>query len=354
MQLSACLTRRLPPFRHLILTSCFTITVLLLSPVLSRAREEPPVEETPSELTEQASLIDKTQKRISRRIAKMADQLDSFFGDERIEEESNKTDLTLKFSIQAEQGGALDFGTRAKLNLVLPRLEDRLHFVISREQGGSQDLDDLLDGEEPPIIDGAETVDWSSALRLILKSTRDMNIHADAGVKMRLPPQVFTRLRYRQTFHLPVWAIRFTQKVGVFQDSGWEESTRLDFDRRLSSTLLFRTSTTGSWFEEKPGYFVHQGFSFFQRLNRYRSLLYEWNTSSRTGKSDDKESAAGEEPEARFRIDETYVGFRYRQALFWKWLLGELSPGVAFPRNQDYKATARVIFRIEIQFRDTF
>lgn len=305
------------------------------------------------ESEETPSLIDTTQKAITKKLRQTADRLDSFFGDERIEEESKKTDLTISLSVLAKQNEDLRIHGRAKLKLGLPNLQNRLQIIISREQEADRELDELLQVQQPAIIEEAETTDWSSSFRLVLKSTRRLNINIDVGIRFSFPLVPFSKARYRKNFDVGLWDIRFTQRLAIYQDTGWEESTRLDFERTLGENYFFRASSTGSWFEEEHGYFVTQQFAVTQRISRYRFFLYEWTTSTRTGKEKTEENSTEvKEKISDLRVVETFFGIRYRQTLYWKWLFGEISPGVGFPRDRDYKATASVGFKIEIQFRD--
>ena len=302
---------------------------------------------------ETGSFIDTTQKAITKKLRQTADRLDSFFGDERIEEESKKTDLTLSLSVLAKQNADLRIHGRAKLKLSLPNLKNRLQIIISREQEAERELDELLQVQQPAIIEEAETTDWSSSLRLALKSTRRLNINIDAGVRFGAPLIPFSKVRYRKNFEMGQWDTRFTQRLAIYKDSGWEESTRLDFERALGENYFFRASSTGSWFEEEHGYFVTQQFAVTQRISRYRFFLYEWTTSTRTGKEKTEEDSIDAKQEiSDFRVVETFLGIRYRQTIGWPWLFGEISPGLGFPRDRDYKATGRITFKIEIHFRD--
>ncbi|MGD9388152.1 MAG: hypothetical protein PVI87_07980, partial [Gammaproteobacteria bacterium] len=69
---------------------------------------------------------DVVQERISARVADAAGWLDSFFGDDNYEYESNKTRLTLGVSSFSERGEGTDFKLNTSLRLNLPYLEDRL------------------------------------------------------------------------------------------------------------------------------------------------------------------------------------------------------------------------------------
>jgi hypothetical protein len=197
----------------------------------------------------------------------------------------------------------------------------------------------------------------------MLRSARDVNVYLDAGVRVRVHPTVFTRLRFRRSVELDQWAVRFIQSVKweeAFADNPyqWEVISRLDFDRPMTPEYFFRTSLQGAWYEGRHGYFVTQGFSLVHQISERRVLVYEWNTSARTGQlvKTENNTEMIVDPDTRFRIDETGVKVRYRQSIGWPWLFFESAAERAFRRDldldSDFDGVWRFLVKLEVQFRD--
>lgn len=202
-----------------------------------------------------------------------------------------------------------------------------------------------------------------SALRLILRATRNLNISLDGGVRVRIPPTVFARLRFRESVELEEWVVRFTQTIQweeAFEDNPyqWETVSRLDVERPITSNHFFRTSLQGAWFEGEHGYFVSQRFALIHLLSKRRALIYEWNTLARTGQivETENDTEIVVDPDARFRIEETGFRLRYRQTVGWPWLFFEFDPEMAFRRDFDrdtgFDGIWRFLVRVEVQFGD--
>ena len=74
--------------------------------------------------------IHNTHEQISNRILDTAEQLDSFFSDERIEDERQTTQISITTSASVFTDKAPIFTFPISMNLALPRLENRVHVVV--------------------------------------------------------------------------------------------------------------------------------------------------------------------------------------------------------------------------------
>lgn len=343
------------------------IEVVGLASPAAWAQDDRPAESAPSADGEPrqngaVGAIGRAHAMISSRITETADRLDAFLGKPRILEESNRSYLKLAVLRISDEHG-MEIGKEIKLKIVLPRLQDRLQLIIEQDGDGAAIDPEAGTGLAEDLTTGTPSGDLTSALRLMLRSARDVNIYIDAGVRVRLHPTVFSRIRYRRSVEFDQWAVRFTQSVKweeQFEENPyqWEVISRLDFDRPIPPKYFFRTSLQGAWYEGRHGYFVTQGFSLIHQLSERRALVYEWNTLARTGQlvrtENDTEMIV--DPDRRFRIEETGVKIGYRQTIGWPWLFFEANAERAFRRDLgpdvDFDAFWRSVVKLEVQFRD--
>ena len=345
------------------------IDVVGMASRMAWAQDDPPEETVPSTAGEPErksagvmAAIDRAHERISSRITETADRLDAFLGKARIQEESNQSSLKLAVLRITDEHGT-EITKEIKLKIVLPRLQNRLHLIITQEgkRGAieSEDGTGLVEDLAPRPPAGNLT----TALRLMLRSARDLNVYIDAGVRVRIHPTVFSRLRYRKSVELDQWAVRFTQSVKWEEEFAenpyqWEVISRLDFERPTARDYFFRTSLQGAWFEGRHGYFVTQGFSLVHQISERRALVYEWNTSALTGQLVKTENNIEVivDQDRRFRIEETGFKIRYRQTIGWPWLFFETAVERAFRRDldldSDFDGVWRTMVKLEVQFRD--
>jgi hypothetical protein len=321
----------------------------------------PATEEKPKDQSAEGA-IGRAHEAISSRITETADRLDAFLGKARIQEESNRSYLKVGVLRTTDEHG-IEITKEIKLKIVLPRLQRRLQLVIEQDNDAGAIDSKAATGVVEDLTTGPSSNDLTTALRLMVRSARDLNIYIDAGVRLRLHPTVFSRIRYRRSVELDQWAVRFTQSVkweeqfaeNPFQ---WEVISRIDFDRPISPEYFFRSSLQGAWYEGRHGYFVTLGFALVQQITDDRALVYEWNTLARTGQLVDTENNPPIilDPDGRFRIEETGVKIRYRQTIGWPWLFFEADAERAFRRYldtyPDFDGFWRSLVKLEVQFRE--
>jgi hypothetical protein len=321
----------------------------------------PATADAPEPISE-AGVVSRTHSIITAQITETADRLDAFFGEPRIQEEADRSYLHVAVQGIRDEVGR-DIATEFKLKIVLPRLQNRLQLVIERDKN-----DEVLDPEaEPGIVEdlttNPPTGDLTSALRLMLRSARDLNIYVDAGVRIRVHPTVFSRIRYRQSAEFEKWVVRFTQSVKWEEEFAenpyqWEVVSRLDFDRPIPPHFFFRTSLQGGWTEGLHGYFVTQGFSLVHQITDRRAMAYEWNTLAQTGQlvHTENDTEIIVDADGRFRAVETGFKVRYRQTIGWPWLFVETDVERAFRRevdlDTDFDGVWRLLLEFEVQFQD--
>ncbi len=339
-----------------------------LSPRAAWAQADPieapaPNTEDTSERGAVGTAIDRAHDLISAGITDTADRIDTFLGDERIKEEANQSYLSVAVLRVTDETG-MEVNGQIRLKIVLPQLQRRLHLVIAEEDEIAGPLGpDGGDTGIGKLVTKSSRGSVTSALRLMLRATRDFNVYIDGGVRVRTHPTVFTRLRYRTSAEFTHWAARFTQSVKWEEQFAenpyqWEVISRFDVERPIASAFFFRTSLQGTWTEGRHGYVVDQGFSLVQRITLQRVLVYQWNTKAQTGQSVKTENDIDVivDPDRRFRVVETGFTTRYRQTVWRPWLFFETGPELAFRRDLDqesrFDGVWRFLVKLEVQFRD--
>lgn len=318
---------------------------------------EKPEHEPPPE----AGAIDRAHDMISTGITDTADWIDAFLGADRIQDELNRSNLKVAVLRISDENG-LKIKPDFKLKIVLPGLQRRIHLVIAREDDPEEEPQ--LPGAVKavgPVVAGTTRSDMTSAIRFMLRSARDVNVYIETGIRFRIHPLVFSRVRYRRSVELDRWVFRFTQSV-KWEDSFWDNSyhweviSQVNFDRPITPAYFFRTTLQGAWYEGRHGYFVNQGFTLVHQINKHRLLVYELNTAARTGLivNTENNTEIVVDPEKRFRIYETGPKLRFRQTLGRPWFFVETSAEWAYHRDldpdTDFDGIWRFLVKLEVQF----
>lgn len=270
----------------------------------------------------------------SARVLKLADNIDGFFGNDRIDEDAQQTRLKLTLDLRTEEGESLNTKTRVRVRLSLPRLENKWAVIVN----GDEDDDEYISSAE-----NEDEEDRSVSLRFTPVNDVRKNLSFDAGFSR--PDghyEVFGRMRYQDTKPMNKWLSRWDNRLYYYNDFGAEYDGTLLFDRALPPSLMFRTSTRLRWWESDKkcngGICPEQHFVLYQRMkSRAHAISYESNTFFETEPFDGSKDY----------VSETNLRVRYRRKTHWDWAFFELRPTLAFPRDIGYDPTWRFLIRFE-------
>jgi hypothetical protein len=274
--------------------------------------------------------MDKTQYMVSENIDGFAQWIDSFFDDGRIIEEDASTRLRVSQGVFFEKGEQARLKARINVKFDVPRFKNRLKLFVSDEDVN----------EEKTVTAANKTFneideDVQIGLQYFAKSSDKRNISLSTGIKLE-SLEVFAGPRYRRTFRLDGWQLRFTQRIRWYTSMGWESTTRFDLEKLLSDKILFRNIIKGRWREEDEGYRYEISPTLVQALEGDKGLEYQWGNFFRT------------RPVHRF--EESVLRVRYRQRFWRKWLFYEVAPQVAFRNDDDFEATPGINLLLEVVF----
>ena len=259
---------------------------------------------------------------------------DSFFGSDRVLEETGGTYVRWRNDFVQTEGQGSKFTTNLNFSVELPRISQRLQLTFEGDE--DQELQDVLPGGE------TDDSTNSLGLRLDVKDTARSKFNISVSAKPRI------RARYRYTFPLSNESlIRFTQEIQ--NEKGINGArTRLDFEKAFLPVRLFRATTEGFIAEDFSGVDWSQAFSLFQRLSKKSSVSYEAGIVGIT------------EPDSL--VTNYRLGIRYRQNIHRDWLFFEITPDISWPVElsedretvvNDRHSVMSIIVRLEVHFANT-
>ena len=289
-------------------------------------------------------IADDIHVKISERIESSAAWFDSFFTNDRSWAEENRSNVRVGYNFLLEDSYGLSNQPSLSGRLVLPKLEKKFHLIFSvdpeepltksrtfTENANNQQI--VTDTPQTFISDQRR---FTTALQYFFKSTESLNISILSGLRFKgLVPVVFAAPRYLLLIPLDSWNFRFTQEVMYRTDSKWQETTRFDIERSLSS-LFFRATAQGQWFEDTPGYFYNFQFILSHRLGHENALSYEWSNSFQTQPSG--------------KLTDSVIRVHYRRNVWHDWIFLEITPQCRFPSDRDHRFTPGVFWGLEALF----
>jgi hypothetical protein len=305
------------------------------------ATATPPIALPPGPERDEKDLFDTLHRSLSQGFLSTATWLDSFFGDERYEAESNRSQLKIRFDAFREDGTGMQYRDPIlTLRLVLPQLRKMARLVITGDPNVEVDsTSSAPPGASSSQLQPSTGSRVTTALQYFPLETARSNLSLRAGVRLHQGrPGALIGPRYRLLIPLNPWDLRFTQEVIWSSENRWQSRTRFDLERPLPRDLFFRSTLEGLWSQNVSGYPYALSFLLRQPLDRDRALEYEWISSFQTSP-------------ANILVEELFV-FRYRQRFWRDWLFLEIDPQFRYPRDRSFVFTPGILFRIEMVFGD--
>lgn len=309
------------------------IASLLLASSLGHAETTPPPAPDPDAepRIEALESLTPTHEIMSQGVTDFANWLDSFFGDERIYEESQNSHIKLYLLQISEDEQNPRYDAQLKGKLTLPGTQRKLKLLIE-----STPEETAGDTEAESLTQAVESQEQSIGLRYIQRDTPQWRVQTDAGVRFRGGLDSFLRLRIRRQFLADLWTFRLAETVFWYDSKGVGETTRLDSERRIAEHYLFRSTTFATWLKDNEYFDLGQDFYLFHDISRRRAVVYQAGV------------AGISEPDVH--TTQYLLSVRLRQQLHHDWLYFEINPRITYPEEEDFDAVKSIIFKLEIIF----
>lgn len=277
------------------------------------------------EKSEGSNMIDNVHTYLNESFCNPAVWFDSFFSDERIDEEVRSgSNLRWQNDYIQDEFGVSRYTTKFRGSFKLPRATKKLRLVFEG------DPEDSVRDIVPTSREESE-----SNIGFLYEISRSPR--ANLSWKLSLSPSLTMRYRYS----LPVneqFTTRFTQQV-FHKDSAFGVSATVDFIYSFSEDLILRQANDLGRTEDDNASKWFTGLTLFQRLNERTALSYE---SSYEGTTKPEVFATN----ARIAV-------RYRRQIHRKWLFFEVAPETTWPRElitDERKKTNALFLRLEVNF----
>ena len=302
------------------------------APLESRQTTTAPENEEP-----QVTFVDVLHQGLSTTIQGTATWMDSFFGNQRYTSELNESYMRFRYNVFLQQATKPYHKADYEIRIVLPQLRQKTHLVFAGTPKETTDFSAVNTNTQSDEITSTEQQNVTAAVHQTLLDTAQQNFIMRAGAKLHnYRPVVLLGPRYRVLLPLDKWSLRFSQEDVWTSNTGWESRSTLDVERPLPSNLFFRATTDWIWTEHHLGFTYDYAFSLSQPLSPRRAISYEWANIFQS-------RPVNELLEVDLRV-------RYRQRVWRDWLYFETAPQYGFPRTRAFRATAGILFRLEMNF----
>lgn len=290
------------------------------------------------EMTESiGAWVDNAHEEISRHILGTADRFDGFFGDERVNEETQNTQISLGISTTFRRHATPLFTFPIGIKISLPRLKNRLQLAVDtllKEQAGEGGI---FSGNNE---NGSPDIKVSVRYKVWEKVSEWISV--DGGVKMNTDTiglntlEPFGALRFRNTVDSDPWAARFTQLINWYEQTGWSGLSRFDLERYIGQNTFLRMSGITEYAEEFDGQKYTPTLFLRYQLSHNRAIGLQFRIEGHT--------------HPKIQNDMYEAQLIYRRRIYKEWAFLSLKPIAQFPREEDYAFTPLLRFELELYF----
>lgn len=276
----------------------------------------------------------------SSRIEQLGLWLDRTLGGASTIRQRNASFMRVGLATRWESSGVVDLEPDLRFRLDLPTLKEKLRLVIESDQEEKRSLGEL-DSERRLTRTERSADNITAALRFLGDVTDNWHFSTDLGAKLGTTPKLFWRARASTNWQLSdVWQMNFDQRIYYFTSDGAGARSGLGFSRDLTDGWKFLASSQARWIEEDSNIELSQILQTDKILNS-RTLL-----TVRTGVLADSRR--------NVRVSEYFADVTYRYRLYNTWLYGEVIPALQFLREDHFRDTPSITFRIEAFFSGQF
>ena len=303
--------------------------------VASPADPPAPSAQPPTDEGGELILLDKSRDYLSQGFLNLSTRIDSFFGEERIFDESRKNFLRVYSNLTFQKSRGIDFNVQVQAKVILPALERRLHLLIESDDTppGAVDQTNTIQ-----TLSGAPPLDtpkgFRAGMQMQFADTPHWNISTDGGIRIHgFLPDPFVRERIIRTQDTELWEFRLTHSGYWFAKTGAGAVLQFDADRRLQENRLFRSRSVATWSDHDQEYAFEQSFFLFQPINVDNALAYQLSLFGFS--------------QPNTHIDSYDISVKWRRRLHREWLYMEIQPLLSWPRDRNFRPTPSILFRLE-------
>ena len=299
------------------------------------------------ELPPKPQFLDLDREYLSEKFLDLANDIDSFFGNERHFTETNKSVLQIDAAQIMGRNGSPVIALTYKAKFILPNAQNRFHLLLESNPDQNlpgQTLGQQLQQQQASIFKEVSTPDsYGAALRFGNMEGSPLQLSVDGGLKADNGKEFYTysihpfvRSSASYIYPMNLVQLKFTESAFWFNSTGLGENSLLEVDHHITDKVLFRATSGATFLVNNEDYTYHQDFAFFDTIDNKRSLLYQITANGVS------------RPAAE--ITEYVALVLYRRRIHQDWVFLEINPQLHYPKANNFQLNAELILRLEFMF----
>ena len=262
--------------------------------------------------------IDETHKDISEYIIDITESIDEYFANGRYSEMTNESQLRLSMLVRFRESVHPEYEPDINFRMDVPRTQKRLQLVI--EPSDSDERSATSDSQEGRR--GSKNANSTNAgLRYVIDAT-GIKFSSGTGIILGIPTKLFVRGTARKEIKFSDWRLKVEEELLWINTDGLSSEFDADFHKDLSKTLEFKIVNNATWDEEDEIIEFENGPSLFQTITDRKGISYHAHVFTVN--------------KPNIEVSNYLLQITYTQNLFKKWIFGNFSPFINFPRTNNF------------------
>ena len=297
------------------------------------------VKDKPKAQTQPDSLgpFSRMERGITKGINTLSSDMDSFFSRDEALVEKSGSRVHLGYSASYAEHSKPGYDFIFSANLVLPRTQEKLHFVVFSDE---KDTGEVREGsgvvEVGQAEDAVKNQKIGIGLRNLFYTSKTSAITSDAGVKARIPPEPFFRFMARRSFFWDQYEFKLIDRQRWYNSEGWSTLLTAELDKILSPVWLFRFSNNGNLEHDTGLWQVDDYLALYQKISPRTAMGYSIGITG-----DDETTLA---------LQTYFAAVSFRHILIPDWLFFQMTPKLTWPRLHDWQEVPGIFFKLESVF----
>ena len=276
--------------------------------------------------------VDDGYQFLTKKVYLLSNTVDSIFTQRSIDDSKNLSYLRFWYEFNKTEGE--DFFMRPDFRLRLYLKETRKLLRITFENTSrTQDTQSQLNQTQAANETKNSEKSLAASVGVKLKETDNLRFTTSAGIRLRIPPNLFLRNNFSYTHDFFGWDFSFQNSFFYYSLDGFGNTTNVNFLYKFSELTRGIFETFGTWLEPRD----YNAGSGFQLIHAYSDLT---TLSAQIGVNGDKSDRL-------LAVRNYFVSMNMRRLLYKKWFFMEISPIYSWKRENDWKGAASIYFKFE-------
>lgn len=266
------------------------------------------------------SYFERSYLGISRRVVRLANSVDSIFGDQRAVDEYDGSTLRITQNALLSESGFSTQDLQLSLNLQLPNLHD-----LEKRAKAAITSDSVDEGESQEQVSEE------------FKKQNPWEFRHESGVRTRWPASYFTQVRARRNYLTMAVVHHLLLQLGWDSETEWEQKTSLSSDYAINRDFLFRFLNEANWAMTNHLFGTIHGPSVIQKIDDSSAISYDARFTTKFEGDD-------------WYINNYTLGSTYRKAFWGRRFFFELKPEMSWPKWDRHGFNWNIYMSFELLF----